>query len=108
MRRIACSAALLLACVATPAVALDIGRWLPSIDLPDWPRAEAPAPSFSPDPAVPTSTGPVADAAAPGATAGGANPPEPRELDPTAAASDREARRARPRGWRGLLPGSLK
>lgn len=112
MRRIALAAPILLGCVATPVLGLDLGRWLPSVDLPAWPRVEAPAPAFTPDPVAPAPAETGTGAAAPGGVADGAEPPEPRELDPTTApvldANGREPRRARPRGWRGLLPGSLK
>lgn len=100
MRRNALPSALLLAMVATPAAAVDLGRLLPmpEVSVPDWLSADAPAPV---DPAAPRSDAavvqpmdkPAPDAAVPAAADRAAQAPKPA---------------SRPRGWRSLLPGSIK
>lgn len=100
MRRIALPLALLFALVAPPAVAFDLGRLLPmpEVPVPDWLSADAPDP---------------VDATAPRGDATVAPPLDPRTADaapPVAADPARPASKpaSRPRGWRSLLPGSIK
>jgi hypothetical protein len=99
MPRIALPLALLLALVAPPAAALDLGRLLPIPDfsLPSW---------LTPDPPAPAEPGTQRVES----TAAQPTGPAIRPEDP-AAANDAAApapKPSRPRGWRGLLPGSLK
>jgi hypothetical protein len=99
MHRIALPFALLLALVAPPAAAFDLGRLLPipGFSLPSWLTPDPPAPAESGSPRVETT------AAQP---TGPANRPEGPAVTNDAAAP--APKPSRPRGWRGLLPGSLK
>lgn len=99
MHRIALPVVLLLALVAPPAAAFDLGRLLPTPDfsLPSWLTADPPAP------AEPGAVRVEATAAQP--TAPAIRPEAPAATHDAAGPAPRPAR---PRGWRGLLPGSLK
>lgn len=107
-----CAALLVL---APAAQAIDLSGVLPrfSWPTPTLPRIEAPFhPAPAPAPAGDESGGapPVTGSESDGSAVA---PPRPEELDPTlqtgAADDPRPARKAqRARGWRGLLPGSLK
>jgi hypothetical protein len=99
MHRIALPLALLLALAAPPAAAFDLGRLLPipALSLPSWLTNDAPAPAEPGTPRVdPSAAQPTGQAIRPDApaVANDAAGPAPKP--------------SRPRGWRGLLPGSLK
>jgi hypothetical protein len=99
MHRIALPLALLLALVAPPAAAFDLGRLLPTpgFSLPSWLTPDPPAPAEPGTPRGPTT------AAQPSAPA--IRPEDPAAVNHAAGPSPKPSR---PRGWRGLLPGSLK
>lgn len=109
MRRSALTTAFVLVLAATPALALDLGRLLPALELPSPPRSETPA-SGRPAPTPPAAMRPETgsdDPTASSAPVQGA----PGNADPALSAATpepRKTRRERPRGWRGLLPGSLR
>jgi hypothetical protein len=114
VRRSALTAALVLILAASPALALDLGRWLPTLEMPSLPRSEAPEPAVAPPPPVAApaeSAGGVATASAPAPNTPANVRPTPGNVERTSSAGSpapRESRRTRPRGWRGLLPGSLR
>jgi hypothetical protein len=99
MHRIALPLALLLALAAPPAAAFDLGRLLPipSFSLPSWLTPDPPAPA---EPGTPRGESMAAQPTEP------AIRPEAPAITHDAAAPAPEP--SRPRGWRGLLPGSLK
>jgi hypothetical protein len=109
VRRSALTTAFVLVVAATPALALDLGRLLPTLELPSPPRSEPPA-SARPAPSPPATMRPETvsdDPTASSAPVQGA----PGLADPAlsvATTEPRKTRRERPRGWRGLLPGSLR
>jgi hypothetical protein len=107
-------AGLALLVLAPAASAVDLSGLLPRFTWPgpSLPRIEAPFhPAPAPAPAADESGG---SPAAPEAEAEPVVPPSPQELDPTLqTGADAQAlpparKSSRSRGWRGLLPGSLK
>jgi hypothetical protein len=95
--------------LAAPAFAFDLSRLLPRVALaaPAWRLVEAPldasAPASSSAPARESATAPGTRRSAPPAGS-----VDPEGADAPAATARPAPAKARPRGWRGLLPGSLK
>jgi hypothetical protein len=97
-----------------PGIAADLGRLLPDIELPSFSARRIEAPASPPAPVVSLPVTEFRGAENPVTSADSADveaPPKPGELDPTLQDGERATDRppaSRPRGWRGLLPGSLK
>ncbi len=101
MRRTALPVALVLAVIAAPAAAVDLGRLLPmpEVSLPDWLAGETPK---AVDSAAPRSDAAAAQPGAPSTSQAAPAPTGPLSAKPPSKPA------LRPRGWRSLLPGSIK